>query len=193
MFMGAFGAAALGFSSITSVLILPQTRHTLYINTQLPPCRAQPTQMEQSTDSTNGAASEVPKVPSTIQISMLEPALQGVKPEDRVLVRNVIYLLHACKHPARLCVSWNVAATRRGDGYEITGLLDPTKDYEIFKEDLDFITLADPLRVKSICIRRMGDAPQIMIHVLSKSEPIMMTELDVVTMRKKRRMWGGQG
>ena len=136
---------------------------------------------------------DIPTIPLNIQIPMLEPALQGVKQEDRVLVRNVIYLLHACKHPARLCVSWNVAATRRGDGYEITGLLDPTKDFEIFKEDLDYIALADPLRVKSICIRRVGDAPQIVICVVSKTEPIMMTELDVVTLRKKRRMWGGSG
>ena len=53
------------------------------------------------------------------------------------MVRNVIYLLHACKHPERLCVSWSVSNTR--NGYEVTGLLDPNKDFEIFKEDLDLI------------------------------------------------------
>jgi len=127
-----------------------------------------------------------PRVPSSMQISMTEPALQGVKQEDRILVRNIIYLLHACKHPERLCVSWTVATTR--NGYEVTGFLDPSKDFEILKEHLDVISLADPLRIQSISVRKTGDSPQILIKVLSKSEPIMMTELDIVTVQKKRRM-----
>jgi hypothetical protein len=127
-----------------------------------------------------------PKIPSTLQISMSEPALQGVKQEDRSLVRNVIYLLHACKHPERLCVSWNVANTR--NGYEVTGFMDSGKDFEILKENLDMISLADPLRIQSIAIRRTGEATQILIRILSKSEPIMMTELEVLTVQKKRRL-----
>ena len=127
------------------------------------------------------------EVPSqTLKISMTEPNIQGVKQEDRTLVRNVIYLLHACKHPERLCLSWNVSNTR--SGYEITGLLDPAKDFEIFKADLDMISMADPLRVQSISICKRGDAPQIVIRVLSKTEPIMMTELEVLTIQKKRRI-----
>ncbi len=129
------------------------------------------------------------KIPSKIQISISEPALQGVKQEDRMTVRNVIYLLHVCKHPARMCMSWSVANERDGTGYEITGFLDPSKDFEVFKEDLDMITLADPLRVKSISIGKSGDAPRIIIKVLSKSEPVMMTELEVLTVQKKRRLW----
>jgi hypothetical protein len=127
-----------------------------------------------------------PQVSNTVQITMAEPALQGVKQEDRTLVRNVIYLMHACKHPERLCVSWNVATIR--NGYEVTGFMDPAKDFEILKEDLDMIALADPLRIQSIAVRKTGDSSQILIRVLSRSEPIMMTELDVVTVQKKRRM-----
>ena len=126
-------------------------------------------------------------IPSQTQkISMTEPSIQGVKQEDRTLVRNVIYLLHACKHPERLCLSWSVSNTR--NGYEITGLLDPAKDFEIFKADLDMISMADQLRVQSISVCKRGDAPQIVIRVLSRSEPIMMTELEVLTVQKKRRM-----
>lgn len=117
---------------------------------------------------------------------MSEPALQGVKQEDRVLVRNVIYLLHACKHPERLCVSWNVANTR--NGYEVTGYMDASKDFEILKEHLDLITLADPLRIKSIAIRKAGETTQIIIRILSSTEPVMMTELEVVTVQKRRRL-----
>lgn len=125
---------------------------------------------------------------STLKITMNEPALQGVKQEDRTLVRNVIYLLHACKHPERLCMSWSVTNARAGNGYEITGLLDPSKDFEIFKDDLDLIKLADPLRVQPISIRKTGDTSQIVIKVLAKSEPIMMTELEVLTVQKKRKL-----
>jgi hypothetical protein len=76
---------------------------------------------------------------------------------------------------------------RSGTGYEIIGLIDQSKDYEIFKEDLDLIKLADSLRVQSISIRKSGDALQIVIRVLSKSEPIMMTELEVMSIQKKRK------
>ena len=127
-----------------------------------------------------------PKISSTLQISMTEPALQGVKQEDRVLVRNVIYMLHACKHPDRLCVSWTVSNTR--NGYDVTGFMDPAKDFEVWKEDLELIAQVDPLRVQSISIRKSGETPQILIKVLSKSEPVMLTELDVVTVHKRRRM-----
>jgi hypothetical protein len=127
-----------------------------------------------------------PKIPSTLQISMTEPALQGVKQEDRVLVRNVIYMLHACKHPDRLCVSWTVSNTR--NGYDVTGFMDPAKDFEVWKEDLELIAQVDPLRVQSISIRKSGETPQILIKVLSKSEPVMLTELDVVTVHKRRRL-----
>ena len=120
------------------------------------------------------------------KITMSEPALQGVKQEDRLLVRNIIYLLHACRHPERLCVSWNVTNTR--NGYEVTGLMDPKKDFEIYKQDLDLIHLADPLRVQSISVKKTGDAQQLSIRVLSKGEPVMMTELEVLTVQKKRKL-----
>lgn len=124
---------------------------------------------------------------ATLKITMTEPSLQGVKQDDRVMVRNILYLLHACKHPERMCTSWSVTNMRNGTGYEIIGLIDQSKDYEIFKEDLDLIKLADTLRVQSISLRKSGDALQIVIRVLSKSEPIMMTELEVVSIQKKRK------
>jgi hypothetical protein len=123
----------------------------------------------------------------TLKITMTEPALQGVKQDDRTLVRNVLYMLHACKHPERMCTSWSVTNNRTGSGYEIIGLIDQSKDYEIFKEDFDLIKLADPLRVQSISLRKSCDALQIVIKVLSKSEPVMMTEIEVMSIQRKRR------
>jgi hypothetical protein len=127
-----------------------------------------------------------PIVDRITKIEMTDPTLQGVKQEDRVLVRNVIYLLQTCKHPGRLCVTWNVASTR--DGYTVTGFMDPAKDFEVFKEDLDTIAIADPLRIQSIAIRKSGETPQIVIRVLSMSEPIMLTEMNIITVQKRRRV-----
>ena len=56
----------------------------------------------------------------SLQITMGELALKGVKQEIRTTVRNVIYLLYAVKHPERMCVSWSVTNTRTG--YEVVGL-----------------------------------------------------------------------
>jgi hypothetical protein len=66
--------------------------------------------------------------------------------------------------------------------------MDPAKDFEVWKEDLELIAQVDPLRVQSISIRKSGETPQILIKVLSKSEPVMLTELDVVTVHKRRRL-----
>ena len=118
------------------------------------------------------------------KIEMQEPSLTGVKLEDRNTVRNIIYLLHACRHPERLCSSWSVQNTRTG--YEITGLLQ--KDFRVLLENLDFIRLADPLRITSIAISNPGDVPQIVISLLSKNEPIMLTELGIC-MQKKRKFY----
>jgi hypothetical protein len=119
------------------------------------------------------------------QINMPEPQLSGVKTEDRTMVRNVIYVLHAIQHPARLCQSWNVTNTRIG--YDIVGLIEPSKDFEVSLYDLEMLHGVDPLRVQNVSVRKTGDAPQIVIRVLSRTEPITLTELDVVTIRKKRR------
>jgi hypothetical protein len=89
-------------------------------------------------------------------------------------------------------MSWSVTNARNGSGYEITGLLDPSKDFEIFKDDLDLIKQADPLRVQPISIRKTGDTSQIVIRVLARSEAIMMTELEVFTIQKKRKLVDGR-
>jgi hypothetical protein len=130
---------------------------------------------------------------SVARITMAEPTLQGVKQDDGLLVRSIIYILHACRHPdsrrvperLRLPVSWNVTNTY--NGYEISGLVEPNKDFEIYKEDLDLIHATDPLRVRvqSISVRRTGDAPQLLMRVLSQGEPVMITELEVINGAKE--------
>jgi len=138
-------------------------------------------------DDTKNSTDSNFSIPSNIQVTMTEPALQGVKQEDRTMIRNIIYLLHVCKHPARMCMSWNVNNTH--SGYEVIGLLDPTKDFEIFHHELDLIKMGAPLRIKSISLCKTGEAMQVVIRVIPSGEPIMMTEMDIVTVQKKRRFF----
>ena len=80
----------------------------------------------------------------------------------------------------------NIGSTTFTPSY--SSLMDPSKDFEIYKEDLDLIHATDPLRVQSVSVRKTGDAPQLLVRVLSRGEPVMLTELEVITVQKKRRL-----
>ena len=116
-----------------------------------------------------------------------ELVLDGVQPDDRVSVRNVIYLIHQFK----LCTSWSVTPA---DGvYEIVGILDTKKDIEVALEDLELIQKVDPLRILFIGVR-VHPANQVFtlrVKLLARNQPIMLQEQDVVRVQKKRRWWGG--
>jgi hypothetical protein len=117
-----------------------------------------------------------------------EPALDGVSEEDRRTVRNVIYVVHALK----LCISWSVAA--KNQGYEITGIINNNTNTEIHQRDMEAIRCVDPLRVNSISTRVLGGVNPtftLVVHVLRKSEPVVLEEQDVIQIRRKRRFWSG--
>ena len=89
-----------------------------------------------------GLASASLEIPNKQQISMSEPALQKVKQEDMNLVRNVIYL-----QASRADVCFVVCGERAiGGRVRDNWVLGHRKEFkfEIFKEDLDLISLVDP-------------------------------------------------
>ena len=94
---------------------------------------------------------EADHVGGTIKLTV-EPILDGVHDDDRMNVRNVIYLLDALK----LCQSWSV--TSKDQGYEVLGSVDTKagKTTEIVLKDLELITKVDPLRVTSAGVRFIG-------------------------------------
>ena len=132
---------------------------------------------------------EADHVGGTIKLTV-EPILDGVHDDDRMNVRNVIYLLDALK----LCQSWSV--TSKDQGYEVLGSVDTKagKTTEIVLKDLELITKVDPLRVTSAGMRFIGGgALYVVVFVLRRSEPVVLEEQDVVHIRRKRKfwMWGG--
>ena len=58
-----------------------------------------------------------------VLVLLNEPDLDGVKEEDRNLVKDVICLLSTLQHPAALCKGWNVNPVGAAH-YEVNGLID---------------------------------------------------------------------
>jgi len=116
-----------------------------------------------------------------------EAELDGVKEEDRVLVRDVITLMSTLQHPGQLCKGWNVNPIGTTH-YEVNGLIDTTHgEWEVFIEDLELLQRLDPLRVKNVSVRVAGQAAQVRVTVLSRTERVMVTEFDVLRVHKRRR------
>ncbi len=115
------------------------------------------------------------------------PDLEGVKEEDRGLVRDVITLLAGLQHPGQLCRGWNVNPIGTTH-YEVNGLIDAKQgEWEVFLEDLDLVQRLDPFRVKSVSVRVAGQAAQVRVAVMSRTERVLVTEYDVLRVRKRRR------
>jgi hypothetical protein len=112
-----------------------------------------------------------------------EPVLDGVLEEDRVTVRNIIYVLYALK----LCSSWSV--TPKNQGYEVTGLIDTKTSSEVELRDMELIKRVDPLRISSVSARVIGGQFSVVIALLRKSEPVVLEEQEIVQIQRKRKFW----
>lgn len=116
-----------------------------------------------------------------------EPTLDAVTDEDRATVRNVIYVVHALKS----FVSWSVTPDERW--YEIVALTDPKSNAEISWHDLDMIREVDRLRVDYVSVRGVVGQPgalSLVIHVLRKTEPVVLEELDILRIQRRRKFAG---
>jgi hypothetical protein len=119
-----------------------------------------------------------------------EPLLDAVLEEDRVTVRNVIYVMHSLK----MCKSWS--ALPRNQGYEVVGLVDSATYPEVELGDLELLKRVDTLRVNTVSVRMISGPPvtfSVVVFVLRKSEPVVLEEQDVVCIRRKRKFWNWGG
>jgi len=120
-----------------------------------------------------------------------EPVLDGVLEEDRMNVRNVIYMLHSLK----LCKSWS--ALPKNQGYEVIGMVDSATVPEIELREMELLKRVDPLRISHVSVRMISGPPvtfSVVVFVNRKSEPIVLEEQDItVSIRKKRNFWDWSG
>jgi hypothetical protein len=122
-----------------------------------------------------------------------EPELSEVPSVDKILVRNIIYAAWALQDSDNSCVSWNVHT--KDWGYVIT--ISFAKLFSISLSDMQLIKELNGLRIENIMLRNaekqsiddvvIGAA--LVVKLLNQDQPVMVTEADIVRIRKRHRGW----
>jgi len=115
--------------------------------------------------------------------------LDNVHAEDRVVVRNVVAAIEALK-TEKILLSWT-ADTGPG-GYVVNAYINDSADCEFSRAELDTIHDVNPLRVLSASVARIGGKLRLKVRISDRNEPLMLTETQVLTVRKRAR-WAGSG
>lgn len=110
--------------------------------------------------------------------------------EDRPLLRNVVAGIQSLKK-CRALTSWNVAL---GKGcYVVTAYVADGVNIEFGSRELEMLHDISPLRVVSVAVGRVAGRMALTVRVSDKDEPLMLTETQIVHVRKRSRWmrWGG--
>jgi hypothetical protein len=108
--------------------------------------------------------------------------LDNVHTEDRVIIRNVVAAIEALKLE-KILLSWTVDVVQ----YAVNAYINDSVDCEISKSELDTIHDVNPLRVISASLARIGGKLRFKVRVSDRNEPLMLTETQVVAVRKRAR------
>ena len=110
--------------------------------------------------------------------------LDNVHAEDRIIVRNVVAAIEALKLE-KVLLSWTVDV---GQGcYTVNAYINDTADCEFSKTELETIHDVNPLRVQSASVARVGGKMRIKVKISDRDEQLMLTETQVLVVRKKAR------
>lgn len=104
-----------------------------------------------------------------------------ISEDDENLLTTVLSALYA----GEMCSSYKVLQT--ATGFLIRGSLANEDTFEIAHEDLQFITLANPIRIERVALCRSGGKTELVIKVLNSSQRVMVTTACSFTATKKRK------
>lgn len=110
--------------------------------------------------------------------------MDNVHAEDQIIVRNVVAAIEALKLE-KILMSWTVD-TNPGF-YVVNAFINDSADCEFSKTELDTIHDVNPLRVISASLARTGGKMRIKVRISDRNEPLMLTETQVLVVRKKAR------
>ena len=110
--------------------------------------------------------------------------LDNVHAEDQIIVRNVVAAIESLKLE-KILLSWAVEANQ--GYYIVNAFIKDTEDCEFSKTELDTIHDVNPLRVISAAVARTGGKMRIKVRISDRNEPLMLTETQVLVVRKKAR------
>ena len=127
------------------------------------------------------------QAPGSTQVEVEEPELDEVKPGDLKLVKDVISVLLTLQHPGMVCKKWTVKPWETTH-YDVTGNID-TKGgcWEVTYDDLDTIRKLDYARIGHVSVKVTGMTSEIYVRVLSHTERVMVSEIDIIRVRKRSR------
>ena len=111
-------------------------------------------------------------------------ALDNVHAEDQVIVRNVVAAIEALKLE-KILLSWTVDSS--SGSYTVNAFINDSADCEFSKAELDSIHDVNPLRVLSASVARTAGKMRIKVRISDRNEPLMLTETQVLVVRKKAR------
>ena len=109
-----------------------------------------------------------------------------VHDEDKVIVQNVLAVVQ-CLKAEKILKSWNVDHV--AGIYILEAYIKDDVDFEYSKPELDTVYDVNPLRVLSVSLARVADKMRLKVRISDHNEPIMLTETQVIAVRKRAR-WG---
>ena len=120
---------------------------------------------------------------------MVVAALDNVHAEDKIVVRNVVAAIEALK-AEKILLSWTVETSP--GVYIVNAYISDAVDCEFSRAELDSIHDVNPLRVLSAAVARTGGKLRLKVRISDRNEPLMLTETQVVSIRKRAR-WAATG
>lgn len=121
---------------------------------------------------------------------MADACLDAVHEEDRPIIENVVAALDAIKacKADNLFTSWTCHV--EPGCYVVTAFLADGADCEFCARELELVHDVSPLRVLSASVQRVGSRLSLRVRVSDRDAPIMLTEAQVVRVRKRSRWLG---
>lgn len=110
--------------------------------------------------------------------------LDCVHDEDKIIVKNIVAVIEKLK-TEKIFTSWNVEAV--SGIYLLSAYINETDDFEISNAELQSIQDVNPLRIISAAVGRSGGKSKLRIRVSDRNEPIILTETQLFTVRKRSR------
>ena len=88
---------------------------------------------------------------------------------------------------ARRWPSWTVENVASQNAYVVNAYINDAVDCEFSRAELETIHDVNPLRVLSASVARTAGKMRLKIKVSDRNEPLMLTETQVLTVRKRAR------
>lgn len=110
--------------------------------------------------------------------------LDNVHVEDRIIIRNVVAAIEALKLE-KILLSWTVDVAQ--GCYAVNAYIVDGVDCEFSKAELDTVHDVNPLRVLSASVVRTAGKMRVKVRVSDRNEPLMLTETQIVSVRKRAR------